>query len=134
MKNPVDDNARKEELVRALAENLSVEQLGIALAFGRNLAMYGVDVTTAWKTATEQSAALEVAYHRGLNDGMLFSSRTLAASGDALSKVKLARERMEEFDKDCANHDDQTAYNAFHRGIKLCVGIIDTIIEEAEDN
>ena len=124
MKNPADDNARKEELVRELAENLSVDQLGIALAFGRNLAMYGVDVTTAWKTATEQSAALQAAYHRGVSDGTLFSSERSAAN--ALRKVKLAKTRMKE-----QFHDTD---NEFDRGVRFCLDILDPIIEGGQRN
>ena len=42
--------------------------VGTAYLYAKNYVKYGVDVTKAWDTATEQTAALEIAYHKGACD------------------------------------------------------------------
>ena len=49
-----------------------------------------------------------------------------------LDKVKGARDKMaENFDECCAS-DDGTTFNAFNSGIKLCLEILDELLESEE--
>lgn len=42
--------------------------IGTAYLYAKNYVRYGVDVTKAWDTATEQTVALDIAYHMGICD------------------------------------------------------------------
>lgn len=44
--------------------------LSYAIAYAKNLMLYGSDVTKEWNTATVQSANLEKAYRKGYYDAM----------------------------------------------------------------
>ena len=69
----VDGKDRKmqneKDLILQILSTMPEEVLKVALSYAQNYTLYGVDVTKAWETALEQSAALNQAYKRGYAEG-----------------------------------------------------------------
>ena len=58
--------SRAEEIVQEVAKEYKGDMKhNLAEMYAKNMVDYGVDVTEAWQTATQQSCALEKAYIRG---------------------------------------------------------------------
>ncbi len=63
------ENPKKDILLKELAKE-DLQVLSLAYVYAKNLQMYGVDVTKAIATATENAAKLDIAYHKGYCDAM----------------------------------------------------------------
>lgn len=63
-------NAEVTAILQHLADMDDAQMIGLAYLYALNYKKYGVDVTEAWTTATQQAAALEIAYYRGIQDAM----------------------------------------------------------------
>lgn len=63
-------NAEATAILQHLADTDDVQMIGLAYLYAINYKKYGVDVTKAWTTATQQTAALEIAYRKGMQDAM----------------------------------------------------------------
>lgn len=62
----VIDLEKANEIVQEVAEEYKGDmKYNLAEMYAKNMVDYGVDVTKAWQTATQQSCALEKAYIRG---------------------------------------------------------------------
>ena len=59
----------KESYIKELAQ-FDEQTLATALAYARNLKLYGIDVTEKWDTVVEQSEALKNVYNKGYYDAM----------------------------------------------------------------
>jgi len=71
-----------EESVHAILHELSKMSpmvLGVAYLYAKNYEKYGVDITKEWTTATSQTAALDIAYHKGMKDALdCYAERSVA--------------------------------------------------------
>lgn len=61
--------SKRDALLEELAKE-DLQVLALAYVYAKNLHMYGVDVTEAIITATENTAILDSAYHKGYHDGI----------------------------------------------------------------
>ena len=59
----------KESYIKELAQ-FDEQTLATALAYARNMKLYGIDVTDKWDTVVEQSEALKNAYNKGYADAL----------------------------------------------------------------
>lgn len=64
----------KAALIEELS-NCSLQELGLAISYAKSMALYGVDVTQAWETASQNTANMERAYRRAFYDAMKTLSR-----------------------------------------------------------
>jgi len=64
----------KAALIEELS-NYSLQELGLAISYAKSMALYGVDVTQAWETASQNTANMERAYRRAFYDAMKTLSR-----------------------------------------------------------
>lgn len=61
-------NVTDKEIIINELSKLPIMELSVALAYAKNLSLYGVDITEAWNTAVQQSYALNTAYEKGRAD------------------------------------------------------------------
>lgn len=66
MKKKMDDNVRRQLLDKLSEEPTMV--LSTAYVYAKNYVCYGIDVTKAWATATQQLAILEQIKHKALTE------------------------------------------------------------------
>ena len=59
----------REAILKAFAD-MDTQKLALAFVYAQYYVDTGVDITIKWQTATEQSYALEKAYHKGYCDAM----------------------------------------------------------------
>lgn len=112
----------------------------LAEMYAKNMADYGVDVTKAWQTATQQSCALEKAYIRGrqyeadrffelrkeYNDGWIPCSERLPKfvfSGDMIQKMlkEEYNKAIDDLIAECENakfaESDEISLSDVHTGV-----------------
>lgn len=67
MYNRLSSVDKKKAMLDLLAEE-NEQVLGLAYMYAKNMHLYGTDVTKAWDSVVQQSAALNEAYIRGRMD------------------------------------------------------------------
>lgn len=65
----MERKTKKEVLLQELAKE-DLQVLSLAYMYAKNLRMYGVDVTKAICSATENASILDIAYRKGYYDAM----------------------------------------------------------------
>lgn len=79
----------KEELLKALSE-MPEQVIATAYLHALNYTMYGVDVTQAWVTATQQNDALQRAFIKGHYEGRKLAHEEMKSSPEEPTEKQIA--------------------------------------------
>lgn len=90
------DNSKLKDIISDFKSDKDVQIATYALAYAKNLILYGVDISEKFETATEMSISLEKAYLRGRAD----EREKAIAAWNHRKPMERILERLEEYRDD----------------------------------